>query len=163
MPETRKPIVLTPTEGEFLDAGGDRYRVVADAAGTGGRYGLIEATVPPGGGPPPHVHSREDEGFYVLSGEVAVYVEGERVAATAGAFVNMPAGVPHHFRNETFAPARLLFLVAPGGMDGMFRLTGTPSPADRGAPIPPLGDEEKGRIARHAGDFGVTVLPPAGH
>ncbi len=49
-----------------------------------GQYALWEAIVPPGGGPPPHTHSREEEGFYVLEGEITFYVEGQPFVATAG-------------------------------------------------------------------------------
>ncbi len=44
---------------------------------TGGAYALFEATANPGAGPPPHVHHREDEAFYVLEGEYQFLVGGE--------------------------------------------------------------------------------------
>ena len=44
---------------------------------TDGAFSLLEATLAPGNEPPPHVHSREDELFYVLEGEFDVYVGEE--------------------------------------------------------------------------------------
>src|SRR5438874_4823008 len=87
---------------------------------------MWEAVVPPGGGPPPHVHSREEEGFYVLEGEVTFRVGEERFVATAGTFANMPVGTPHSFRNEGSHPARMLISVAPAGLERMFFEVGVP-------------------------------------
>lgn len=156
MPDNRPPQVVLPSEGELIDAGGDRYRFLATREVTDGKYGIWEAVVPPGGGPPPHLHTREEEGFYVIDGEIAVYVDGRRVVAGAGAFVNMPVGSTHWFHNEGDQPARMLIIVAPGGMEGLFRQTGR-AVVDPASPIPPLGYEEKRRIAAAAPTFGIEV------
>src|SRR3954454_20158727 len=90
-----------PAEGRTVAVVGDVYRFLATGEETDGKYALWEAIVPPGGGPPPHAHSREQEGFYVLDGEITLTVDGERTVAAAGTFANMPVGVPHAFRNES--------------------------------------------------------------
>jgi mannose-6-phosphate isomerase-like protein (cupin superfamily) len=82
-------------EGRTLAVVGDVYRFLATGEDTDGRYALWEAIVPPGGGPPPHVHSREEEGFYILEGEITLQIGGERLVATPGTFANMPVGTPH--------------------------------------------------------------------
>src|SRR5438874_5007855 len=94
-------IIRKPAEGRTVAVVGDVYRFLATGADTNGTYALWEAIVPPGGGPPPHVHSREVEGFYVLEGEIMFTVGSERVVATAGIFANIPIGMPHSFRNES--------------------------------------------------------------
>src|SRR5438270_13659722 len=109
-----------PGEGRTLAVVGDVYRFLATGDDTGGKYAVWEAIVPPGGGPPPHVHSREDEGFYVLEGEITLTVNGERVVAAAGTFANMPAGTPHSFKNESGRPAKMLISVTPAGLERMF-------------------------------------------
>src|SRR5437763_14005735 len=76
--------VLNAGEGKAYWVVGDLYTILASGADTGGAYALIHATVPPGGGPPPHVHRREDEAFYVLGGEVAFHADGRDVGAGAG-------------------------------------------------------------------------------
>src|SRR5256885_13579158 len=93
---------------------------MATGEDTNGKYAMWEAIVPPGGGPPPHVHSREEEGFYVLEGEIAFTVNGERVVAAAGTFANMPVGTPHSFKNESGQPARMLISRAPAGLEQVF-------------------------------------------
>src|SRR5258708_19854494 len=113
---TALPILRKPTEGRTIAIVGDVYRFLAIGDDTNGKYALWEAIVPPGGGPPPHVHSREEEGFYVLEGEITFQVGGERLVATAGMFANMPVGTPPSFKNETGQPAKMLISVAPPGL-----------------------------------------------
>src|SRR5216117_1489394 len=92
---------------------GDVYRFLATGEDTNGKYALWEAIVLPGGGPPPHTHSREEEGFYVLEGEITLLVGDKRLVAGPGMFANMPVGSLHSFKNETDRPARMLISVAP--------------------------------------------------
>src|ERR1700680_4965156 len=115
-----KPIIRTTTEGRTIAVVGDVYRFLATGDDTEGKYALWEAIVPPGGGPPPHVHSREEEGFYVLEGEITFQVGDERIVATGGMFVNIPGGTPHSLKNESDKPVKLLISVAPAGLEKMF-------------------------------------------
>src|SRR3954447_1165794 len=116
MSQERSATVVLPNEGELVDVVGDRYRFLATRESTADTYAIWEAIVPPGGGPPPHLHTREEEGFYVIEGEVTIHVDGRSVTATPGSFVNMPVGSIHWFRNETDRTAKLLILAAPGGL-----------------------------------------------
>jgi hypothetical protein len=84
-----KPIIRNPQQGRTVSLVGDVYRFLATGEDTNGKYALIEAIVGPGGGPPPHVHSREEEGFYILEGEITFTINGERVMATAGMFARL--------------------------------------------------------------------------
>ena len=124
-----------PTEGRTIAVVGDVYRFLATGEDTNGTYAQWEAIVPPGGGPPPHVHSREHEGFYILEGEIAIRIGEERIVATAGMFANMPVGTPHSFRNESAKPAKMLITIAPAGLEQMFFEVGVPVPS--GASIAP--------------------------
>src|SRR5450755_2749959 len=92
-------------EGRTIAVVGDVYRVLATGEDTNGKYALWEAIVPPGGGPPPHVHSREKEGFYFLEGEITFHVGEDRIVATAGMIANMPVGTTHSFKNDSDRPA----------------------------------------------------------
>src|SRR6516162_6326168 len=94
-------LVNKPGEGRTVAVVGDVYRFLATGEDTSGKYALFEALVPPGGGPPPHVHSREEEGFYVLEGEITFTIDDKRLVASAGMFANMPVGTPHSFKNES--------------------------------------------------------------
>src|SRR5712692_8932007 len=76
---THRPTHGTHNEGRTVAVVGDVYRFLATGDDTNGKYALWEAIVPPGGGPPPHVHSREEEGFYILEGEITFRSEERRV------------------------------------------------------------------------------------
>lgn len=154
--ESRKATIVMPDQGDKIYAGGDLYRFLAISSQTENKYSIWEAIVPPGGGPPPHLHTREEEGFYIISGEVVVYVDGQKVVAKAGSFVNMPINSTHYFRNETTFPAKMLVIVAPGGMEGLFQKTGKPV-TDVNASIPLLTVEEKKRIAEFTPEFGIKI------
>src|SRR5436190_21240681 len=158
---SRDPISRRPNEGRTVAVVGDVYRFLATGRETNGRYALWEAVVPPGGGPPPHVHSREEECFYVLDGEITFTVNGERVVATAGTFANMPVGTPHSFKNEFDRPARMLISVAPAGLEQMFFEVGVPLAEGATTASPPTKDEIK-RLLAIAPGYGIEILVP-GH
>ena len=82
------PTINVPPQGRTIGVVGDVYRFLATGEDTNGKYAMWEAIVPPGGGPPPHVHSREEEGFFILEGEITFTVNGEKVVAKAGTFAN---------------------------------------------------------------------------
>ena len=89
---SNKATINTPPQGRTVAVVGDVYRFLVTGEDTNGKYAMWEAIVPPGGGPPPHVHSREEEGFYILEGEITFTVNGERIGAKAGTFANMSVG-----------------------------------------------------------------------
>ena len=104
----------TATELEFL---GSRVRILIDADQTEGRFSLIDMIeVPAGHMPPLHVHHAEDEGFYVLEGEVTLHLPGEQIHCRAGDFVLAPRGVPHAYRVGE-RPARWLVMSSPAGFE----------------------------------------------
>lgn len=103
-----------------IHGAGDDYRYLATGAQTGGSYFALEATVPPGAGPPPHIQTREEEGFFILEGTVTFWPDGEEVVAGPGTFLHVPRGVVHHFRNDGEVPARMLIWFAPAGIEEMF-------------------------------------------
>ena len=92
--------VVGPADGEVIQLGPVRLRILEDGRTTGHRLGLGEVTLPPhADGPPQHRHARHDEGFYVVSG-TARFTVGETIyEATAGTLVMIPPGAPHTFAN----------------------------------------------------------------
>jgi quercetin dioxygenase-like cupin family protein len=110
--------IKQPREGRTIAVVGDVYRFLAVGEDTNSKYAMWEAIVPPGGGPPPHVHSREEEGFYILEGEITLQVGDKRLVATAGTFANIPVGTLHSFKNESGRSAKMLISIAPAGLGG---------------------------------------------
>ena len=134
---TRRPMFKNPAEGRTIAVVGDVYRFLATGDNTHGTYAMWEAIVPPGGGPPPHVHSREEEGFYILEGVITIQAGEQKIVSTAGMFVNMPIGMPHSFKNESSKPAKMLITVAPAGLENLFFEFGVPLAEGSTTALPP--------------------------
>jgi len=153
------PLVRPSNEGKTLAVLGDVYRFLATGEETDGQYACFEAIVAPGGGPPPHSHSREEESFYILEGEITFLIGDNWVVAKEGAFANMPKGVTHCFKNATDKPARMLVSVAPAGLEKMFFEFGVPvSAGTTSAPLPTQAEIEK--LLAIAPGYGIELHPP---
>jgi quercetin dioxygenase-like cupin family protein len=91
---------------------------------------MLELT-PPGGGPPPHSHSREDEVFTVLEGEYELLSEGQWIKVPVGEPVFGPRGHVHTFRNLGSTPGQMMIFISPAGIEKFFeKLSGLSVPAD---------------------------------
>jgi quercetin dioxygenase-like cupin family protein len=158
---SNKQTINTPPQGHTIAVVGDVYRFLATGEETNGKYAMWEAIVPPGGGPPPHVHSREEEGFFILEGEITFTINGEKMVAKAGTFANMPVGTPHSFKNESSQPAKMLISVAPAGLEQMFFEVGVPLIEGATTALPPTKDEIE-KLLAVAPKYGVEIKLP-GH
>jgi mannose-6-phosphate isomerase-like protein (cupin superfamily) len=145
---------------------GDRYVIKIPGEATGGRYAVFEFFIPPDHGPPPHIHSREEEGFYILEGALTFYVGDPagptppaRVTVEAGGYVNAPRDVPHRFRNEGSVPVKAICIVAPAGVDRFFAEIGTPLP-DASAPAVEPTPADIQKLMAVAPKYGLTIIPP---
>jgi hypothetical protein len=133
---------------------------LAESGDTNGAYCLLEAFARPGTEPPPHVHSGEDELFYILKGEVDVFAGDDVFAAGAGGCVFLPRFKPHAFIIRS-PSLRMLALFTPGGIEKKFRSMSAPvkDPAlpDIVLPHPSTQDPD---LAGIVGDGGVRFLEP---
>ncbi|MDJ0395835.1 cupin domain-containing protein [Rhodococcus sp. G-MC3] len=132
----------------------DVYSVTVRGEATGGAFSLTDGWVPPGGGPPPHVHLDATELIYVHTGEVAIVIEDiERTAGPGDTAVITP-GTVHWFRNRTAAPARVLFVFTPPGTEEFFIQAGTP--ASPGVAVPLATDDDNARASEIGLRFGLA-------
>ncbi len=154
-----QPTLRKPGEGRTVAVVGDVYRFLATGEDTNGKYAMWEALVPPGSGPPPHVHSREEESFYILEGEITFTIGDKKIVATAGMFANMPVGTPHSFKNESSRPAKMLISVAPAGLEQMFFEVGVTLAEGATTALPP-NKEEIEKLLKLAPNYGVQILLP---
>ncbi|GFE67073.1 cupin domain-containing protein [Litoreibacter roseus] len=122
-----------------IGGGQDQFDLLVSGAETDGQYFLMEAVITPGGRAPEHVQTREEEGFYILSGTLNFYADGQQVIARAGTFINIPKGVPHYFENVSGEDAKMLILLSPSGLEHWFEAAGE-DPANARA----LGEAEYG-------------------
>src|SRR5580658_354107 len=106
--------IVGPDDGDAIQLGPIRIRILEDGTTTGHRLGVGEITVPPHtDGPPQHRHARHDEGFYVVSGTARFTVGNTSYDAPAGTLVMVPLGAPHTFANAGDEPAILLNTFTP--------------------------------------------------
>jgi hypothetical protein len=111
---------------------------------------------------PWHVHTDEDEWFFVLEGNLTVYVGDTRVDLTAGGFAFGPTGVPHTFIGAGPDPTRVLVGLSPVLFEGFLREVGRPAPARVLPPSPAGPPPDPERMASIAKRHGVIVLGPPG-
>ena len=87
---------------------------------TAGALSLMEVTVGPRKGPPRHVHHREDETYYVLSGEFLFEVDGVKHTLAQGASIFAPRDIPHCWANSGATDGKMLLVCTPGGFEKFF-------------------------------------------
>jgi quercetin dioxygenase-like cupin family protein len=112
--------VVRQDEGRVLHAFGEEVTVHLDGERTGGKLTMWTEITPPGGGPPPHYHSIEDETLHVIEGRVAFLVDGEWREVGAGGSAFMPRDVVHTFKNVGDQPSRMLIMTMPSGFEKFF-------------------------------------------
>ena len=154
-----RAVIRNAGEGRTVAVVGDLYRFLATGEDTNGKYALCEAIVLPGGGPPPHVHSREEEGFYILEGEITFQIGDKRLVAGTGTFANVPVGTLHSFKNETDRPARMLITVAPAGLEKMFFEVAQPLPVGVQTARAPTKEEIE-KLLSVAPKYGIEIKLP---
>src|SRR5499433_3597038 len=101
---------------------------------TGGAYCLLEVSIAPGMGVPRHTHTREDEAYFVLAGELEVIVGDEAFILRQGDSLMAPRGIPHQLRNSGDVENHYLLVFSPSGFEEFLRLTAVPAPDNAAAP-----------------------------
>jgi mannose-6-phosphate isomerase-like protein (cupin superfamily) len=91
---------------------------------------VFEMSVFPRSGPSLHVHHREDEWYYVLSGEFIFKVNSEEYHLSPGASIWAPRDIPHVWANTSAAEGKLILTCLPGGLEKFFDELGN-VPADK--------------------------------
>jgi mannose-6-phosphate isomerase-like protein (cupin superfamily) len=133
--------------------------VHVDADASDGRLALIDEVGRRGDMPPLHVHRRDDETFYVIDGEVSLFVADRQLTLSAGQAAFAPRDVPHCYRVES-AQAHWLVVTSPAGFESFVRRVSEPAAAEE---LPDAGRSvDEGVLARAAADVGIEILGPPG-
>ena len=135
---------------------GSLMRIQGRAENTGGALGLVDAIFYEGFGPPLHLHRREDEGFYVLEGEIRFRKGDDEFIAGPGTLVWLPRGVAHAFKVQP-GGARALLLLTPGGFERMFEEGGVSTSQSEEAPTDNYDPEV---LVSLAARYGMEVVGP---
>jgi quercetin dioxygenase-like cupin family protein len=133
---------------------------LAEASDTNAAYSLIEAVLKPGNEPPAHVHSQEDELFYVIEGSFDVYAGADVFQVSAGGCVFLPRLKPHAFIIRS-PRIRLLTLFTPGGLEDAFRSNSVPAQRlELPAEAITYATTDLEETARRLHEHGVRILTP---
>ena len=135
--DTNEKILLKPGQGKSLWVLGDLYTFKATGRETGGAFTVMDQIIQPQGGPPPHIHHREDETFYVLEGRFSFLCGDKQTIFDTGSFIHIPKGTLHTFKNLGEKPGRILVTITPAGLEEFFYAIGTPT---TNQPTPPAFD-----------------------
>ncbi len=152
-----QPYALEREEGSAVWFLGCLTRVKATGAQTGGAFGLIEQVFPPGFASPYHVHRREDETFYVLEGDMTFICDQKRWKVGPGAYLFLPRNIPHGFKLDEPAPARILILATPAGFEQFILEMSEPA---KDLAHPPVGPPDMGKLLAVAAQYGIDILGP---
>jgi quercetin dioxygenase-like cupin family protein len=152
-----RPFVVRPGERDPVWSLGGRFELKLDSRDVEGRVSLVEAVAYRSTEPPMHIHSREDEAWYVLDGQMTFHVDGQVIVATVGCFAFAPRGLAHAFTVDV-EPTRILVLATPGGFEHFALELGVPAssatpPADLAVPSPEV-------LAPVADRYGIQVVGP---
>ena len=145
------PLHVPPDSGKKVNILGIPMLIRIHGRDTGGVVSAVESHDVPGGGPPPHIHHREEETFQILEGEYEFMVGGKTILAKPGTTLFAPRGIAHTYRYLGQTPGRLLCIITPSGFEGFFEEIGALTPQEQ-QNIP--------RVMEIAKKFGLEILPP---
>jgi quercetin dioxygenase-like cupin family protein len=146
--------LLPSRKGTSIGAIGLDITMKANGESTRDAYSLFEYTIPPGvNGPPPHVHTREDESFICLAGRLKVHLGGEDYEMEHGDYMLLPRDVVHAFTNPFDEEARVISVVSPAGLERYYQAL---------AEMPP-GPRDMSKMKAIMDDFGILLRLPDAH
>ncbi|MBS4196278.1 cupin domain-containing protein [Lederbergia citri] len=151
------PFFRRASEGNTVLFLGNKVSVLVGGEDTNGRYATILTEERRGFEPPPHTHTREDETFCVLEGEITYYVDDTVIHATPGTYVYAPKGLKHTFKVNT-EKAKVLLTVYPSGFEQFINELSVPVPEQLPpAPSGPPSPEEIQNLTMIAAKYGIEI------
>ena len=151
-------MLLNPGEGDTFWVLGDLYTFKVTGKQTNGAFTVVDQVIQPQSGPPPHIHHREDEAFYVLAGRFSFLCGDKQSIFEAGSFVYVPKGTLHTFKNIDAQQGRLLVTITPAGLEDFFYRIGTPA-ADLATP-PAFDPGVIDKLMQLAKDYQMDIRLP---
>lgn len=148
---------VTPETADAIWFVGTLATIKAAGARTGGAVSIVEFEHPTGFATPEHIHTHEDEGFYVLEGAMKGFCGDTDWLATKGSFVWLPRGIGHGFASVGPDRLRCLAITVPAGFERFVAEAGQPA-LQRTLPHPSEPDMEH-LLAAHA-RHGLQVVGP---
>jgi mannose-6-phosphate isomerase-like protein (cupin superfamily) len=147
---------IRPSEGDAIWYMGSLMTIKTGGDQTGEAFDFIDLQLPVGMNPPPHLHQREDESYYLLDGHITYFCGDTTFLAGPGDFVRLPRGVIHTFRVEGPTPAHALGLYTPAGLRNFFKELGEPAQERTLPPLRPISIETFRRVSAQ---YGIELFP----
>jgi mannose-6-phosphate isomerase-like protein (cupin superfamily) len=154
---TARELFVNPSQGNSFSVVGDILTFKAVSEDTNGQYTLFELRVDPEIGPPPHIHHREDEAFYIQEGELEFQLGDQTIIATPGTFLYSPKGHLHSFKNITNQRAKMLVWCMPAGIEKYFAEVGVPVD-NPDAPSRPANMDAIERVVSVGAKYGIEFV-----
>lgn len=142
------PKIIRDSEGEIHDVIGDIQTHKLTGGETNNQIVEWVDDVEPGVGIPPHVHTREDEIFRVIKGQIEIMVDGETTVLNAGDMAFAPRNIPHSWKVVGTEKAKMSTSAFPAGIEVMFKEL---------ASLPP-GPPDFARVTEICGRHGINFL-----
>lgn len=151
--ENDQPLLTRPSLSNSYWYIGHLLSVLYKSADTNGLFSLLKMTEKKGLEPPPHTHTKEDETFMLLSGEIEFSVNNQIYHAIAGDTMFLPRKIQHSFKVLT-AQSEVLILLTPGGFEQYFIEMSEPAPELKQAPVP-SGPPDIARLTAVSEKYGI--------
>jgi quercetin dioxygenase-like cupin family protein len=154
---TAMAVARTGASGAAVWAMGALFENLVGASDTAGELAVSVVTQPPGAASPLHVHTRESEAWYLLTGTMTYVAGGQTFHLAEGDFIYLPRDVPHAFRVTGRSPARFLALSLPGALMELYDKLGVPAP-ERRLPDGGVSAQEVARWNELGSQYGLRVV-----
>lgn len=155
---TPRAFTVAPRQGRALWHLGALITFKALGEETDSQFWALEGLADEHMAVPLHAHTREEEVWYVLEGEITFTIGDETATVGPGSFAYIPRGVPHTFQVRT-KTARWFGIGAPAGLDQWFFETGEPA-QELTLPPPPAGPPDVAAIVASLRAYGTETLGP---
>jgi quercetin dioxygenase-like cupin family protein len=116
-----RAVIVKPEQAQAIKPFGLEMKVLLTTEATGGTISVIMAWHKPGEGPPDHMHSSQEEMFFIVEGTYELTVGGQTSTVSPGTIVFIPRNVVHRFKNVGDGTACMLDWSLPGGQDRYFK------------------------------------------
>jgi quercetin dioxygenase-like cupin family protein len=143
-----EPKIIKDADGKVLNVIGDIQTHKLVGKNTGNQIVEWVDNVEPGVGIPPHIHTKEDEIFRVVKGQIEIMVDGETTVLNEGDIAFAPKNIPHSWKVVGTEKAKMITSAFPAGIEFMFKEL---SELPEGPPDFP-------KVAEICGKHGITFV-----
>jgi quercetin dioxygenase-like cupin family protein len=151
------PTVLAPGKGDKYWIVGDHGTFKIGPKETGGRYTVAQTYIPVNAGPPPHMHGREDELFYVLDGTIQFMDNQHTFVGGPGTAVYLPKNIPHTFKNVGDVPVQCILVCLPSGFEAFVAECG--QKIDKIPSSLSVDEAAINKLLANCQKYGISILP----